>query len=104
MIISIFLSVITLEEIYYGLSAKPNSRIETWFENFVSNYCQLIPVSTEIAKRSGELRGYLRTQGKPRTQADMLIAPTAEINHLTLVTRNTKNFEGCSISTFNPFT
>jgi len=101
---STFLSVITLEEICYGLSAKPNPRIETWFQNFLANYCQVIPVSPEIAKRAGELRGYLRTQGKPRTQADMLIAATAEIHQLTLVTRNTRDLDRCGISTLNPFT
>ena len=32
---SIFLSAITLEEICYGLSAKPNHRIQTWLDNFL---------------------------------------------------------------------
>lgn len=101
---SIFLSAITLEEICYGLSAKPNQRIKTWFDNFLVTYCQVIPVSPEIAKRAGELRGYLQTQGKPRTQADIIIAATAEIHQITLVTRNTKDFEGCGIAILNPFT
>jgi toxin FitB len=101
---SIFLSAITLEEICYGLSAKPNQRIQTWFENFLVTYCQVIPVSPEIAKRAGELRGYLQTQGKPRTQADIIIAATAEIHQITLITRNTKDFEGCGITILNPFT
>lgn len=101
---SIFLSAITLEEICYGLSAKPNPRIQTWFNNFLVTYCQIIPVSPEIAKRAGELRGYLQTQGKPRTQADIIIAATAEIHQIALVTRNTKDFEGCGITILNPFT
>ncbi|MEH1910791.1 type II toxin-antitoxin system VapC family toxin [Nostoc sp.] len=101
---SIFLSAMTLEEICYGLAAKPNLRIQTWFNNFLVTYCQIIPVSPEIAKRAGELRGYLQTQGKPRTQADIIIAATAEIHQITLVTRNTKDFEGCAITILNPFT
>ncbi len=100
---SINLSVITIEEIYYGLTAKPNARIQNWFENFLTTHCQILPITSEIAKCSGELRGFLRTQGKPRTQADIFIAATAKIHSLTLVTINIKDFEDCGISTLNPF-
>jgi len=33
----------------------------------------------------------------------MLIAATAQINQQTLVTRNTRDFEGCGISLLDPF-
>jgi len=101
---SISLSVITLEEIFYGLTSKPNTRIQTWFQVFLGTSCQIIPITFEIAQRSGELRGKLRTQGKTRSQADMLIASTAQIHQLTLVTRNIRDFQDCNISLFNPFT
>ncbi|HBL15158.1 MAG TPA: PIN domain-containing protein [Cyanobacteria bacterium UBA11162] len=100
---SITLSVITLEEITYGLIAKPNTRIQAWFQNFLNTYCQIIPITPEIARYAGELRGRLRMQGITRSQADMLIAATAQIHQLTLVTRNTRDFEGCEISLLNPF-
>lgn len=100
---SISLSVITLEEICYGLAAKPNARVQTWFQTFLNTCCYLLPITPEIAQRSGELRGSLRTQGKPRSQADMLIAATAQVHQLTLVTRNTRDFENCNIIVFNPF-
>ncbi|AHJ31123.1 Yle-like protein [Nodularia spumigena CCY9414] len=45
----------------------------------------------------------MKTQGKPRSQADILIAATAKIHSMTLVIRNIKDFEGCGISTLNPF-
>jgi len=38
-----------------------------------------------------------------RDQPDMLIAATAQVHGLTLVTRNSKDFEGCGISLLNPF-
>ena len=100
---SIALSVITLEEITYGLSAKPNARIQTWFQNFLSIHCQVLPITPDIAQLAGELRGRLRLQGITRSQADMLIAATAKIHHLTLVTRNIRDFEGCEIPLLNPF-
>jgi predicted nucleic acid-binding protein len=101
---SISISVITLEEIAYGLAAKPNARVQAWFEEFLQSKCKIFPITVEIAQRSGELRGQLRTQGKPRSQADILIAATAQINQLTLVTRNIRDFGDCNILLLNPFT
>jgi predicted nucleic acid-binding protein len=101
---SIALSVISLEEILYGLTAKPNPRIQTWFQGFLVDYCTVFPITAEIAQCASTLRGRLRTQGKPRTQADMLIAATVQVHKLTLVTRNTRDFEDCQISVLNPFT
>lgn len=101
---SIALSVITLEEISYGLTSKPNPRIQAWFQQFLDSYCKIISVTTEIGLCAGEMRGKLRNQGKTRSQADMLIAATAQIHQLTLVTRNIRDFEDCDILLFNPFT
>jgi toxin FitB len=56
---AIALSVVTLEEITYGLRAKPNARIQNWFQGFLSTSCQILPVTPEIAQRSGALRGYV---------------------------------------------
>ncbi|WP_335071427.1 type II toxin-antitoxin system VapC family toxin [Nostoc sp.] len=100
---TIVLSTITVEEIFYGLTFKPNSRIQIWFESFLENNCEVLPITIEIAKRSGELRGQLRLSGKTHTQADMMIAATAQIHQLTLVTRNIRDFEGCGIPLLNPF-
>ncbi|GAA6616020.1 type II toxin-antitoxin system VapC family toxin [Scytonema sp. NUACC26] len=101
---SISLSVITLEEILYCLASKPNARIQTWFQGFLATNCHVIPITPEIAQYSSELRERLRNQGKPRSQADMLIAATAHIHQLTLITRNSRDFENCQISILNPFT
>ncbi|HBL30069.1 MAG TPA: VapC toxin family PIN domain ribonuclease, partial [Acidobacteria bacterium] len=51
----------------------------------------------------GELRGRLQARGVTRESADTLIAATAEVHQLTLVTRNVRHFEGCGISLLNPF-
>jgi len=100
---SLSLSVITLEEILYGLTSKPNARIQTWFQRFLIDYCNVLPITAEIAQCAGNLRGRLRTQGKTRSQADILIAATVQIHQLTLLTRNTRDFENCQISILNPF-
>jgi predicted nucleic acid-binding protein len=97
------LSVVVVEEIVFGLNWRPNPRIRSWFDDFLERHCQVLPVTGSIAVRCGELRGDLRAKGQVRTQADMLLAATAAEYGLTLVTRNTRHFEGCGVALLNPF-
>ncbi len=39
----------------------------------------------------------------PKPDRDSMIAATASIHGLTIVTRNTKDFENCGVATFNPW-
>jgi len=99
---SIGVSVVTVEEIFFGLAWKPNPRVRRWFQEFFDD-CEILAVTESIAGRAGEMRGQFRAEGKTRTQADMLIAATAAELGLTLVTRNIRDFDGCRISILNPF-
>lgn len=98
-----YLSTITVEEIHFGLAWKDNRRIRQWFELFLQQHCEILPVTSAIARQAGEWRGLFQVRGETRSQADMLIAATAAVHGLPLVTRNTKDFEGCGISLINPF-
>lgn len=95
-------SAISVEEIAYGLAWHPNPRIQDWISGFFTRHAAL-PVTQEIARRAGELRGRLAAQGSPRSQADMLIAATALVHNHTLVTRNSRDFDGCGLPLLNPF-
>lgn len=97
------ISVVTVEEITYGLAWKPNLRVQSWFASFFKEHTTLLPITAEIAERAGLLRGVLQARGETRTQADMLIAATAQVHGLTLVTRNSRDFEACGIQLLNPF-
>ena len=99
----ISMSVITLEEIQFGLAWRPYPRIQAWFETFVNDYCDVRVVTSEIATIAGRLRGQLAARGVPRTQVDMLIAATAHVERLTLVTRNVRDFTECGIALLDPF-
>lgn len=100
---AVILSVVTVEEIFFGLSAKPSPRIARWFEDFLDSDCRVLEVTTPIARHAGVLRGQLATRERPRTQADMLIAATAALHGLTLATRNERDFKDCGVTVVNPF-
>lgn len=97
------ISSITLDELYFGLSWKPNPRIHLWLDGFLADYCTVLPVTDKIARYAGEIRGSLQAKGQSRTQADMLIAATAAVHNLTLVTRNERDFLSCGVVVINPF-
>ncbi|MEL6492219.1 MAG: type II toxin-antitoxin system VapC family toxin [Cyanobacteria bacterium J06621_3] len=99
----VHISTISLDEVYFGLSAKPKPRVLKRFEILVATQCIVLPVTSKIAQRSGRIRGQLQTKGTIRSQADMLIAATAWQHNLRLVTRNIKDFTLCDIDVINPF-
>lgn len=99
----IAMSAISLEEIHFGLSWRPNPRVRLWFDQFIAERVTLLPVTAAVATAAGDMRGRLRAKGVSRTQADMLIAATAQVHQLTLVTRNVRDFDGLALSLLDPF-
>lgn len=97
------ISVITVEEVLFGLSWKPNKRIREWFTGFFADACDVLPITQAIAERSGIMRGELQAGGTTESQADSLIAATAYVHGLTLVTRNVRDFTGYRIGLLDPF-
>jgi toxin FitB len=100
----IAVSVITVEEVLYGLSRRPLPRVRAWFDQFLARHCEVLDVTQPIAVLAGTLRGQLASKGQVRTQADMLIGATAGHQGLMLVTRNVRDFDGCGITVLDPFT
>ena len=56
------------------------------------------PLDTAVAKATITLRAAHKIK-----LGDALIAATAQVHGLTLVTRNTLDFKNCAIPTYNPF-
>lgn len=96
------ISVISMDEIFFGLAWRQNSRVSSWMEDFFQRH-EVLPIDKIIARRAGELRGQFATRGIVRSQADMLIAATAQVHQLTLVTRNMRDFEAAGIALLDPF-
>jgi predicted nucleic acid-binding protein len=97
-------SAISVDESMYGLIRGGNRALLAAYEEFLRTRCTVLPISEEIARRAGKLRGDFSLKGITRSQPDMLIAATAQANNLTLVTRNIRDFDGCGIALLDPFT
>ncbi|MEN9313670.1 MAG: hypothetical protein RIS35_63 [Pseudomonadota bacterium] len=99
---AIALSVVTVEEIAFGLAWRPNAVLQAWFDDTLSRY-ELLSVTPGIARHAGAMRGAFAARGIRRSQADLLIAATAHAHQLPLVTGNLRDFEGCGVPLLDPF-
>jgi predicted nucleic acid-binding protein len=59
---------------------------------------RILPVDTAVAEEWGRLNA-----PSPRNTVDSLIAATARIHAMTVVTRNTSDFANCGIQLLNPW-
>ena len=102
---SIFLSALTIGEIEAGIQRQRTenpefaAQLAEWLALTELQYAHcILPVTPAIAKLWGQLCVQTGNKG-----IDNLIAATALIHKLTLVTRNTKHFELVKVPVFNPF-
>jgi toxin FitB len=106
----LFLSVVSLGEMFKGLTILPESKrrqeLQRWIDDTLRPWFngRILPVTESIAERWGILAGECQRKGRGLTMADGLIAATALEHDLTIVTRNVRDFADLGIGVFNPWT
>ena len=100
-----FISVMVVGEVRRGVELLRRADVaaayllERWLNELLETFLgRTLPVTAEIADRWGSLSP---TQRLP--VADGLMAATALVHDLTLVTRNTRDFERSGARLLNPF-
>ena len=86
----------TLEELAFGCARLAPGVRRTWFRNWIDGLVariSVLPYDMKAAAWLGEERARLAGIGRPAPRTDGEIAAIAVSNGLTLVTRNTKDFE-----------
>jgi hypothetical protein len=105
----VFISVVTLAELRHGIErlaiGARRKRLDEWleFELPLRFESRVLPVDTRIADMWGKLVARRDASGRPISSMDAFIAATAEYHGLTLVTRNTADFESSVSKVINPW-
>jgi predicted nucleic acid-binding protein len=103
-----YISAVTVGELHGGIVAMDEGRrkreLATWFAAFETSMARrVIPVDAAVAKAWAELSLDRKAIGREIKTADGLIAATARVHNLTIVTRNTKDFDEVGVGVVNPW-
>jgi len=106
----LYFSVVSLGEIVKGVSKLASGRkrneLEKWLETTLRPWfgVRILSVDELVARRWGALTAHSERKGRRLKVADGMIAATALVHDLTIVTRNVKDFAGLGVNVFNPWT
>jgi predicted nucleic acid-binding protein len=100
-------SVLTLGEIEQGIARirgrgdqRQASAVERWLRDVAAGFAdRVLPVTLPVAAAWGR-----QQYRQPLPVIDALIAATARVHGMTVVTRNVKDFELAGVEALNPFT
>lgn len=104
------ISIVTLAELRDGASTVTDNarrrRLERWIDREVigSFANRTLPLTVDILTQWLFLARTLSAKGRPRSAPDLLIAASARIHGLIVVSRNRQDFIGTPISVFDPWT
>jgi predicted nucleic acid-binding protein len=105
----LYLSVLTLGEIRKGVAGLPQGKrrahLETWLEvELQARFSgRIVPVDAAIADRWGLLAAEAKRQRLVLPVIDGLLAATALHHNLTVVSRNTSDFNATQVQVLNPW-
>lgn len=101
-----YLSTVTVFELQLGIARierrdqTHHARLLAWLEDDVLTFfaSRILPVDVSVARRAARLH-----VPDPRPERDALIAATALVHGLTVVTRNAADFKPLGVALVNPW-
>jgi toxin FitB len=105
----VFISVVTLAELRQGVellaSGERRNRLDGWLRHDLPLRFEgrILIIDAAIADTWGRLMAQSRSDGRPVGAMDTLIAATAKVHDLTIVTRNTVDFKNLVPNILNPW-
>jgi len=105
----VFVSVVTLAELRYGVERLPagarRRRLDSWLSDEIRTRfeARVLSVDAAIADIWGAVVARRNAAGRPIGNIDAFIAATAKHHELALVTRDVKDFEGLGLRLLDPW-
>jgi predicted nucleic acid-binding protein len=105
----VFLSVVTFAELRHGIERLPagrrRRRLDEWLRGELALRFEgrIVLIDGAIADEWGRLVARQEARGRPIAAMDGLIAVTAQVHALTLVTRNAVDFQVSVKAVLNPW-
>jgi predicted nucleic acid-binding protein len=100
------IDAIVLSELAVGVESLPGgrkrARLVAWFEGFQETI-ECLPWNAATGREWARLVVELRGRGLKMPLFDSMIAATARVHDLTIVTRNVRDFEPAGVEVLNPF-
>jgi predicted nucleic acid-binding protein len=103
------ISVVTLAELREGaaihIDLQRRSEFAEWLDTAVMPWLgeRILPVTLEILVDWLDVGRRLSGKGITRNPADLLIAATARVHGLIIVSRNTRDFVGTGVVVYDPW-
>lgn len=103
------ISLVTLAEIRDGIHSAPELRkheLTRWLDSQVmaTFHDRVLPLTAEVLIDWIGLTRKLAAERMRRRAADLLIAATARVHRLVLVTRNVRHFANTGVVVYDPWT
>lgn len=104
----LYFSVITIGEIAKGVEllspGRRRAALEVWLQEIeVEHGDRIVPVTLEVARRWGEQAARNAREGLVAADADGLIAATAGVFGMPVMTRNVRHFQQAGVDVLNPW-
>lgn len=106
---SLYLSFVTVGEIKKGIAKRGGDaralKLEKWLQTTILGTFsdRILPVERNVSLEWGRICGEAERIGRKRPAVDALIAATAFVHKMKLVTRNVDDMAGMGVSILNPF-
>ena len=107
--LSMYLSVITFGELRKGIEKLPDSKkkkeLNRWVKEDLNHRFKnrVLDITIEEVNKWGKILAEAEQDGRPLPAIDSLIAATALVHDLSVVTRNTQDMEDSGVEVINPW-